>query len=168
MSNYVQIRQMDITNGEGIGISVFFSGCHFHCKNCFNHELWDPEYGTPFTKDSIEVILHLMKPNHISRLSILGGEPLDGNNYDTVLNLVKIVKSAYPKKKIWLYTGNTYENIKDLDILEYIDYLVDGQYIDSLKDMNLRFRGSSNQRVIDVQKSLDNKETVLYDLGEGK
>ena len=156
MANYSQIRKMDISNGEGIGVSIFFSGCHFHCKGCFNWELWDYNHGKPFTQETIDEIIQLMKKDYIVRLSILGGEPMDKENIEATYDLVKQVKIKYPKKKIWLYTGYTIGQLakrwndgeKTIGYILYcVDNIVDGQYDESLKDMNLKFRGSSNQHI---------------------
>lgn len=176
MSNYAQIREMDISNGSGIGVSIFFSGCNFHCKNCFNSELWDENYGSSFTDNEINMILNLMNKNYVSRLSILGGDGLMNYNVNATFNLIKNIKSTYPNKKIWLYTGFKYEDIINpkncklnevqllrQSIVKLCDVLVDGQYIDELRDITLTYRGSSNQRVIDVQKSLEENKVVLYD-----
>lgn len=158
MSNYAQIRNIDISNGYGIGVGLFFSGCDFHCKNCFNSELWDYNYGNPFTNNELEEIITLMNNPHISRLSILGGDGLMDKNLNDTFSVVKKVKEYYPNKKIWLYTGYTFEEIMNIDkhndnsilrkeILNYIDFLVDGQFQEDKKDLNLKFRGSSNQRI---------------------
>lgn len=166
MSNYAQIRKMDISNGIGIGVSIFFSGCNFRCKNCFNQELWNFNYGNEFTDKTIEQIIDLLKPEYIERLSILGGESLDDKNIDSVFKLLINVRKEFPCKKVWLYTGYTYEDIiKDIKksrVLNYVDIVVDGEYKEELRDLNLAFRGSSNQRVIDVKKTIEEKQIVLY------
>lgn len=155
--NYAQIRKMDISNGEGIGVSLFISGCHFHCKNCFNSIAWDYNYGQQFTEDTMQTILQLLQRDFIKRFTILGGEPLDDKNVETVYNIIQQVRQHNSNIKIWLYSGYTFEEImKQTDvygeyrkkILKIIDVLVDGQYVDELKDLNLQFRGSSNQRII--------------------
>jgi len=164
MKRYAQIRTMDISNGEGIGISLFVQGCHFHCKNCFNPETWDFNGGKEWNDNIKRHFLDLANNDHVYRISILGGEPLCDENKDTIICLCKEIKERYPNKKIWLYSGYTYETIRnDIQrnmILMYIDVLVDGPYVDELQDFNLLFRGSSNQRLIDVPKS--GKEIVLY------
>lgn len=176
--NYAQIRSMDISNGEGIGVSLFVSGCDFHCKNCFNKETWNYDYGKPFTKEVEKKLFELISKPHIKRVSILGGSPLANKNVLTVYHLIRRIKDRFPTKKIWVYTGYKYESIINCEsvessnvfiwkkarkeILKYIDYLVDGQYVDELHDFSLKFRGSKNQRVIDVQKSLANNKAVLY------
>lgn len=154
---YALIRTMDISNGEGIGVSLFVQGCHFHCKNCFNQETWDFDGGKTWNKEVREHFVELANSEHIHRISILGGEPLCCENRMEVIDLCKELHKKYPKKKIWLYTGYTYEEIKQdkdmTEILSNIDILVDGPYKDELQDFNLMYKGSSNQRVIDVQES---------------
>lgn len=165
---YAQIRSMDISNGEGIGVSLFVQGCHFHCYNCFNQETWDFNSGKEWTRQIERHFLDLVNKAYIKRVSILGGEPLCDENVRTVLKLITKINNNFNDKKIWLYTGYTWEEImrsrnafvkdkmlslRQLAICES-DILVDGKYIDSLKNYSLKFRGSSNQRVIDVQKTL--------------
>lgn len=167
MSNYAQIRNMDISNGVGIGVSVFFSGCEFHCKNCFNSELWNCNYGKPFTNNEITKIIELMNKPHITRLSILGGDGLMKYNLESTMKLIEEVRKKYGDlKNIWIYTGYKFEDILNNPqrkrIVEMCDVLVDGKYIDELKDLTLRFRGSSNQRLIDTKKSLKENKIVLY------
>lgn len=153
MSNYAKINAMDIANGEGIRVSVFFSGCTLHCKGCFNHELWDFNYGKPFTRSTIDEIIELMKPDYIKGLSILGGEPLQ--NEDAVTALCMAVKEVYPNKDIWMWTGYTMDYLENQtanhlfspDLFKNIDYIVAGEYKEELKDLNLQFRGSSNQHI---------------------
>lgn len=163
---YAQIRKMDISNGIGIGVAIFTQGCPFHCKNCFQPETWDFDKGKEWSKEKEEKILKLMKPDYIVRLTVLGGEPLIERNIEPLCDLFRQIKSIYPDKQIWVYTGNTYEKIKDIypDIFKYIDILIDGQYVDKLKDYKLKFRGSFNQRIIDVQKSLKINKTVLKNI----
>ena len=151
---YNKIRKMDISNGEGVRVSVFFQGCSFHCKNCFNPETWDFESGKEFNDDVINHILDLCDNEYIVGLSILGGEPLHPFNIKGSTKLAKEFKKKYSDKNIWLWSGFLFENLKDKEIMKYIDVLVDGQYVDELNDPTLDYRGSSNQRVIDVKKSL--------------
>lgn len=159
---YAQIRSMDISNGEGIGVSLFVQGCHFHCKNCFNSEAWDFCGGKEWTNETLHKFIKLSNRPFIGRISILGGEPLAQENVKEVLNIIEEIKNSLSDKKIWLYTGYTWEEIFSNDtinqlhqeVLNNIDVLVDGRYIDELKDFALKFRGSANQRLIDVQKSL--------------
>ena len=157
---YASIRDMDISNGNGIGVALFTQGCHFHCKNCFNKSTWDFNGGKEFTKETCDKFMKLVNRPFIKRVSILGGEPLAKENVDDVCNVLKQIKD----KQIWVYTGYTFETVKNLEVMKYIDYLVDGQYIDELRDLKLKFRGSSNQRIIDVQKSLKESKVVLYEV----
>ena len=162
---YAQIREMDVTNGNGIGVALFTQGCPYHCKNCFNPETWDFNKGTNWTKETENKIIELLKPEYITRLTILGGEPLIERNIEPLTALLKRVKSVYPDKQVWLYTGGDFEVLEGLyeEIFQYIDILIDGRYIDDLRDYKLKWRGSSNQRVIDVQKSLKEGEIILYE-----
>lgn len=162
---YAQIREMDVTNGSGIGVALFTQGCPYHCKNCFNPETWDFDKGIDWTKETENNIIELLKPKYITRLSILGGEPLVERNIAPLTALLKRVKGIYPDKQVWLYTGGDFEVLEGLyeEIFQYIDILIDGRYIDDLRDYKLKWRGSSNQRIIDVQKSLKEGETILYE-----
>ena len=161
---YAQIREMDVTNGNGIGVALFTQGCPYHCKNCFNPETWDFDKGADWTKETENKIIELLKPEYITRLTILGGEPLIERNIEPLTSLLIRVKENYPDKKVWLYTGSNFEfeSTRCDNLIRHTDIVVDGRYIDELKDYKLKFRGSSNQRVIDVQKSLENLETILY------
>jgi anaerobic ribonucleoside-triphosphate reductase activating protein len=149
---------MDISNGTGIGVSLFVQGCHFHCKDCFNSETWDFSGGKPWTEDSKKIFLISVLRAYIERVSILGGEPLADENFSDVLDLVQTIHEKFPEKKIWIYTGYTWENLlnnkQKKEILPYINILVDGRFETDKKDLSLKFKGSSNQRVIDVQGSL--------------
>ena len=162
---YAQIREMDVTNGNGIGVALFTQGCPYHCKNCFNPETWDFDKGTDWTKETENKIIELLKPEYITRLTILGGEPLIERNIEPLIALLKRVKGVYPDRQVWLYTGGDFEVLEGLyeEIFQYIDILIDGRYIDDLRDYKLKWRGSSNQRVIDVQKSLKEGEIILYE-----
>lgn len=162
---YAQIREMDVTNGNGIGVALFTQGCPYHCKNCFNQETWDFNKGIDWTKETENRIIELLKPKYITRLTILGGEPLIERNIEPLTALLKRVKSVYPDKQVWLYTGGDFEVLEGLyeEIFRYIDILIDGRYIDDLRDYKLKWRGSSNQRIIDVQKSLKEGEIILYE-----
>ncbi len=161
---YNTIRKMDISNGPGIRVSVFFQGCEFHCKNCFNPETWDFNGGQEFTEDTINEVLELCSKSHIKGLSILGGEPFHPKNIEATTALAKAFKEKYPEKNIWAWSGFLFDNyLKDTEAIKYIDVIVDGQFKDELHDFRLRWRGSSNQRVINVQKSLKTGEVVLYD-----
>ena len=160
---YNKIRKMDISNGPGVRVSIFMQGCAFHCKNCFNPETWDFKLGEEFTDDTINEVLELASKDHIVGLSILGGEPMHPNNIEGTTKLAKAFKEKYPNKSIWSWTGFLFDrDLKDKEVMKYIDVLVDGQYKDELHDFRLKWRGSSNQRVIDVKKSLKKKEIVLY------
>lgn len=139
---YAQIRKLDISNGEGIGIALFVQGCHFHCKNCFNQSTWNFDGGKPFTADVKKHFLNLVRNDYVSRVSILGGEPLAPENRLEVEQLCRGIG-----KPIWLYTGYTFNRIPCKSILEFVDVVVDGQYVDDLKDFSLKFRGSSNQHI---------------------
>ena len=160
---YAQIRKMDVTNGNGIGVALFTQGCPYHCKNCFNPETWDFNKGTDWTKETENKIIELLKPEYITRLTILGGEPLIERNIEPLTALLKRVKGIYPDKQVWLYTGGDFEALEGLyeEIFQYIDILIDGRYIDDLRDYKLKWRGSSNQRIIDVQASLKSGDVIF-------
>ena len=160
---YAQIREMDVTNGSGIGVALFTQGCPYHCKNCFNPETWDFDKGTDWTKETENKIIELLKPEYITRLTILGGEPLIERNIEPLTALLKRVKGIYPDKQVWLYTGGDFEVLEGLyeEIFQYIDILIDGRYIDDLRDYKLKWRGSSNQRIIDVQASLKSGDVIF-------
>ena len=198
---YASIRSMDISNGEGVGVSLFVQGCHFHCKNCFNKDTWDFNGGKEWTPEIEDKFIELASRPYIKRISLLGGECLADENLDGVLNLVNRIRLLFPEKTIWLYTGYTWEETMSnesalqhkIRLLEEVnknrdeiiiynqnkqhkpdvfelrqeiilqcDVLVDGRYIDSQKDITLKWRGSSNQRVIDVQESFVQDRVVLY------
>ena len=166
--HYNKIRKMDISNGPGIRVSIFMQVCTFNCKNCFNKETHDFNAGLEFDDNVIEKILDLSKSEHIKGLSILGGEPLHKKNILGTTKLAKEFRSKYPNKTIWVWTGNLYEDIKDYEIFNYIDVLVDGRYVDELHDFTLDYRGSSNQRVIEILKSRESDDIVLYSKDEVK
>ena len=154
---------MDIANGPGVRVSIFFQGCAFHCKNCFNPETWDFLGGQEFGEEQIEKIIDLAKGDHITGLSILGGEPMHPKNIEATTMLAKRFKEAYPNKTIWAWSGFLFdEYVHDKEVAQYLDVLVDGQFVDDLRNPNLKWRGSSNQRVIDVQKSLKKGDIVLF------
>ena len=155
---YNLIRKMDISNGPGVRVSIFMQGCSFHCKNCFNQETWDFEGGQEFTDDTINKVLELSNKPEVKGLSILGGEPMHPTNIGGTTKLAKAFKEKYPEKNIWAWTGFKYEDIKDNDVFNYIDVLVDGQYKDELHDPTLKWKGSSNQRVIDIKESKKQKK----------
>lgn len=166
---YAKIKKTDVANGPGVRVSIFVSGCHHHCEGCFNSEAWDFNYGNDFTEDTIQEIIEAMNHDYITGLSLLGGEPFELINQKGLLPLLKKVKEVYPEKTIWAYSGYLYDELKEMDypetkeILSLIDILVDGKFVESLKDPNLYFRGSSNQRVIDMKKTLKNNKIVLHE-----
>lgn len=145
---------MDIADGPGVRVSIFMQGCSFNCKNCFNPETHNFSGGKEFTDGTINHIIDLCNNENIEGLSILGGEPMHPLNIDGTLKLAKMFKKTYPEKNIWAWTGFLFENLKEKEVMKYIDVLVDGQYVDELHNPTLKWKGSSNQRVIDVQKSL--------------
>lgn len=161
---YNKIRKMDVSNGPGIRVSIFMQGCTFKCIGCFNPETHDFNGGKDFTDETIERILDLCSKEHIVGLSILGGEPLHPKNIDGTTKLAKCFKEKYPNKNIWIWSGFLFDrDLKDKEILNYIDVLVDGQYNCELYSPILKWKGSSNQRVIDVKKSLKKNEVVLLE-----
>ena len=160
--NYGEIKKYDIANGPGVRVTLFVSGCRHHCKGCFNAETWDFHYGNPYTEKTEKEILDALNHPYIAGLTLLGGEPFEPENQRELVKLLKKVREMYPKKNIWCYTGYTYD--KDLleggkvytpfteEMLSYIDTLVDGQFIESQKDITLKFRGSANQRILDLNE----------------
>lgn len=164
--NYATLKKFDIANGPGVRVSLFVSGCRHHCKNCFNREAWDFNYGTPFTEDTEKEILKELEKDHIKGLSLLGGEPFEPENRNVLTELLKKVKQRNPQKSVWCYTGFEFEKLTDptaVELLYLIDVLVDGKFIEELKSPNLIFRGSSNQRIIDVKKSLNEGKAIWLD-----
>lgn len=170
--NYAEIKKTDIANGEGVRVSLFVSGCRRHCKNCFNHVAWDFSYGKPFTADVEEELIAALSPDYIAGLTLLGGDPMEPENQRALLPFVKKVRERLPQKNIWCFTGYTYEDgtlqeeqvrcETTRELISLCDVLVDGRFVEQLKDIRLKFRGSSNQRVIDVRESLKQGKTVLY------
>lgn len=170
--NYAEIKPCDVANGPGVRVSLFVSGCTHHCKECFNPETWDFEYGKPFTQDTMEEILSDLKPDYIKGLTLLGGEPLEQVNQQGLLPLLRQCREKYPEKTIWCFTGYDYE--KDImgrmyrewpetkELLSYLDILVDGEFMIDKKDLGLVFKGSSNQRTIRVQESLQSGKVILW------
>ena len=175
---FAQIRSMDISNGEGVGVSLFVQGCPFHCKNCFNSETWDFNGGKEWTKETKNKFMELIDRPYIKRVSFLGGECLAEQNLDEILSLIKEIRISFPEKTIWLYTGYSYQkifrgesscisqeglnNFKRRKIIKLCDVVVDGEYIDEQKDLTLKWRGSKNQNCIDVKQSLTQNKMVLY------
>lgn len=176
--NYADIKQYDVANGPGIRISVFVSGCNHHCPGCFNEVAWDFNYGTPFTDETIDTIIGYMDSPHIAGLTLLGGEPMEPSNQAGLLPLVRRVKETYPDKTIWCFTGFLFD--KDIldkmyhtvpetkELLSYLDVMVDGKFVEALKNVNLRFKGSSNQRTIMVRESLESGQIVLWNPPDSK
>ena len=159
---YNKIRKMDIADGPGVRVSIFMQGCTFNCKNCFNHDTHDFNGGKEFTDETINRVLELCDKDHIEGLSILGGEPMHPKNIEGTTKLAKAFKEKFPNKNVWAWSGFLFDrDLKDKEVLNYIDTLVDGQYVDELRDPTLKWKGSSNQRVIDVQKSLEENQVVL-------
>ena len=159
---YNRIRKMDISNGPGVRVSIFFQGCAFHCKNCFNPETWDFSGGHEFTNEVIDRILELASPDHITGLSILGGEPLHPKNIEGTTCLAKKFKEAYPNKTIWCWTGFLYEQRNEEEVFNYIDVLIDGPFEQENFDPSLKWRGSKNQRIIDVKKSKKQGKLIMH------
>ncbi len=159
---YNKIRKMDIADGPGVRVSIFMQGCAFHCKNCFNQETHDFNGGKEFNDATIDRVLELCANENVEGLSILGGEPMHPLNIEGTTKLAKAFKEKYPEKNIWVWSGFLFDrDLKDKEVLKYIDVLVDGQYVDELHNPTLKWKGSSNQRVIDVQKSLKSGEVIL-------
>lgn len=169
--HYSTIKDCDIANGIGIRITLFVSGCTNHCKNCFQPQTWDFDFGEPFTEETEEKLLEMLKPDYINGLTLLGGEPMEPQNQRALVPFLKRVREVYPNKNVWCFTGFTYEVLKTDgshprcevtdEMLSLIDVLVDGRYVDELKDLTLQFRGSSNQRLIDMVKTRENGEVTL-------
>lgn len=170
---YADIKRCDVANGPGVRISLFVSGCTHHCEGCFNEVAWDFNYGKMFTEETIEEILNLLDSSYIKGLSLLGGEPFERANQQGLLPLLRKVKERFPEKNIWCYSGYLFD--RDIvgtmcekwpetkEMISYIDVLVDGKFEEDKKSVNLRFRGSSNQRIIKVSESLQSKSIVLWD-----
>lgn len=170
--NYATIKNCDIANGPGVRISLFVSGCTHHCKGCFNEVAWDFDYGEPFTQQTIRTILDMMKPGYIKGLTLLGGEPFEPENQGPIVELLRQVKKAYPQKSIWAFSGYLYEKITShtlgdwavtQEFLSYLDVLVDGPFVEEKKNLALRFRGSENQRLIDMPATLASGRIVLWE-----
>lgn len=170
--NYAEIKKTDIANGEGVRVSLFVSGCRRRCKNCFNKVTWDFSYGKPFTEEVEEELLQALSPDYIAGLTLLGGDPMEPENQRVLYPFVQKVRARLPNKTIWCYTGYTFkdgaieEEQANCEVtrafISLFDVLVDGRFIEDLKDIRLVFRGSSNQRIIDVKKTLSRGNIVLY------
>lgn len=160
--NYITIYKNDIANGVGIGVVIFTAGCRCNCHKCHNPEAWDFNAGKPFTKEAENEVFEALDKPYISRLTFSGGHPLDPKNLQTVTSFARKIKERFTDKSIWIYTGYLWENVKYLPVMQYTDVLVDGKFEYKLKDISLAFRGSKNQRVIDVQKSLLKNRVILY------
>lgn len=171
--NYCNVKNCDIANGVGVRVSLFVSGCRNRCKNCFQPETWDFNYGKPFDEQTEEKLMKMLAPSYINGLTVLGGEPMEPENQRALLPFLKKVKAAYPQKTIWLYTGFTLEELRSTDcrahteyteeILKLLTVLVDGRFVEEKKNISLRFRGSENQRLIDVAATLAAGSVTLWD-----
>ncbi len=176
--NYAAIKNCDIANGPGVRVSLFVSGCTHRCKGCFNEVAWDFDYGQPFTQETVREILELMKPGYIKGITLLGGEPFEPQNQPALLALLEQIKSAYPEKTVWAFSGYLFD--RDIlpgrlgdpavtrQLLQYLDVLVDGPFVLAQKNLSLRFRGSSNQRIIHVPSSLEKGKIVLWEDWQGE
>lgn len=160
--NYGKINYTDIANGPGVRVSLFVSGCRNKCEGCFNRESWDFNYGKKFTISTLtDLLLALDKP-YISGLTILGGDPLEPENLPTVTSICRTIKTINDSKNIWIYTGYLYEDFQNLELFDYVDVVVDGKFIESEKDISLQFRGSKNQKIVDVKRSKLENEVKLW------
>ena len=175
--NYATIKPLDIANGPGVRVSLFVSGCTHRCPGCFNEEAWDFDYGQPFDQSTIDEILGLLQPDYVQGLTLLGGEPFDPRNQPAIVELLRQIKAKYPNKSIWAFTGYLFdrdilpgrlgESAITREYLSHLDVLVDGPFIQARKNLTLRFRGSDNQRLIDVPASLSRGEVVLWQDWQG-
>ena len=176
--NYATSKNCDIANGPGVRVSLFVSGCTHRCPGCFNEVAWDFNYGEPFTQETIDSILGMLAPNHIKGLTLLGGEPFEPQNQPDIVKLLRQVKEKYPEKSVWAFSGYLFD--KDIlagrlgpweitkEYLSYLDVLVDGPFVEAKKNLSLRFRGSENQRLIDVPASLQEGEVILWQDWQGE
>jgi anaerobic ribonucleoside-triphosphate reductase activating protein len=175
--NYATIKNCDIANGPGVRVSLFVSGCTHRCKGCFNEVAWDFNYGQPFTQETVDAILEMLRPDYIKGLTLLGGEPFEPQNQGAIVDLLRQVKGKYPDKSIWAFSGYLFDRdilpgkLGDPEItrefLSYLDVLVDGPFIEAKKNLSLRFRGSENQRLIDVQRSIKEGSVILWEDWQG-
>lgn len=176
--NYATIKPRDVANGPGVRVSLFVSGCTHHCKGCFNEVAWDFDYGTPFTQETVDEIMHHLAPPFVKGITLLGGEPFEPQNQKPILDLLRQIKEKFPEKSIWAYSGYLLD--RDLlagrvgdpaithEYLSYLDVLVDGPFVESKKNLNLRFRGSENQRLIDMKKTLAADRIILWQDWQGE
>lgn len=169
--HYGNIKKLDIANGDGVRVTLFVSGCRNHCKGCFQPETWDFAYGEPFTADTVETILEALAPSYVEGLTLLGGEPFEPENQRELTQLLQRVKQRYPQKNVWCFSGYTLEEILSnghphcevtAEMLSMIDVLVDGRFVEEQKDISLKFRGSGNQRILDVRRSLQAGHAIAY------
>lgn len=176
--NYAAIKNCDIANGPGVRVSLFVSGCTHHCKGCFNQIAWDFDYGQPFTRQTIDMILEMLRPGYIKGITLLGGEPFEPENQPALVELLRQIKATYPEKSVWAFSGYLFDRdilagkLGDPDItkefLSYLEVLVDGPFVEEKKNLSLRFRGSSNQRIIHVPSSLEQGKIVLWEDWQGR
>ena len=168
--NYANIKTYSIENGTGVRVSLFVSGCTHHCKDCFNAEAWDFEYGKPFTKETEDEVIEDLRPDYMAGITLLGGEPMEPVNQRGLISLIRRIREELPQKTIWIYSGYVYEDFKDGgrahcevtdEILSHCDILVDGPVVDEKKNITLRFRGSENQRIIDLKKTRAEGKVIL-------
>ncbi len=171
--NYGEIKKNDIANGIGVRVSLFVSGCTHRCKNCFNQQTWDFNFGKPFTEETEDEIINALLPEWVDGLTVLGGEPFEPSNQRALLPFIKKVRKMLPKKTIWFYSGYTYEELKEEsrarcevtdEILSLADVLVDGEFVEEQKNISLQFRGSENQRIIDVPQSIEKNKIIIKEL----
>ena len=170
---YGEIKNCDIANGIGVRVTLFVSGCTNHCEHCFQPETWDFHYGQPFTEETEETVLRLLEPAYINGLTLLGGEPFEPENQRALLPFLRRVRAERPEKTIWAYSGFTLEELRQEgshprcevtdDVLDLVDVLVDSRFVEAKKDISLRFRGSSNQRIIDLKKTRAAGKVILWD-----
>ena len=167
--NYATIKNCDIANGPGVRVSLFVSGCTHHCPGCFNQVAWDFDYGAPFTEETIQTILSMLRPDYIRGLTLLGGEPFEPQNQPAIVELLRRIKAELPAKSIWAFSGYLYEDIVSgklgdtREYVSYLDVLVDGPFVQAKKNLSLRFRGSENQRLIDIPKTLAAGTVTLWE-----
>ena len=175
--NYATIKDCDIANGPGVRVSLFVSGCTHRCKGCFNEIAWDFAYGTPFTQETVDKILAMLAPGYVKGITLLGGEPFEPQNQPALVDLLTQIKAKYPSKSIWAFSGYLFENMLAgkvgdrevcLKFLSMLDVLVDGPFVESKKNLMLRFRGSENQRIIDVPASIAQNQVVLWEDWQGE